>query len=163
MIRLILSTSRKPSKSRYYESITKIESFNICNLYPNFRVEKERNAVAQELEEATHVLQGDQAEKSTQEKNGKMINASINDAQIRLEELQRALHEADGAKRKLMVENCDLTHHLDEGERMAAQLSKDKSSLTTQLEDAKRLADAETRVSPIGGIHKGRPLKIWTF
>merc|ERR1712113_742040 len=44
-----------------------------------------------------------------------------------------------------MVENCDLTHHLDEGERMAAQLSKDKTSLTTQLEDAKRLADAETR------------------
>ena len=57
------------------------------------------------------------------------------------------IHEADGAKRKLMVENCDLTHHLEEGERMAAQLSKDKTSLTTQLEDAKRLADAETRVS----------------
>ena len=76
-----------------------------------------------------------------------MVSASINDSQIRLEELQRALHEADGAKRKLMVENCDLTHHLDEGERMAAQLSKDKTSLTTQLEDAKRLADAETRVN----------------
>merc|ERR1712079_80567 len=109
------------------------------------KVEKERNAVSQELEEATHVLQGDQAEKSTLEKNGKLISASINDSQIRLEELQRALHEADGAKRKLMVENCDLTHHLDEGERMAAQLSRDKTSLTTQLEDAKRLADAETR------------------
>ena len=103
--------------------------------------------MAQELEEATHILQGDQAEKTSLEKNGKLINASINDAQIRLEELQRALHEADGAKRKLMVENCDLTHHLDEGERLAAQLSKDKTSLTTQLEDAKRLADAETRVS----------------
>ena len=111
------------------------------------RVEKERNTVAQELEESTHILQGDQAEKTSLEKNGKLINASINDAQIRLEELQRALHEADGAKRKLMVENCDLTHHLDEGERLAAQLSKDKTSLTTQLEDAKRLADAETRVS----------------
>merc|ERR1711962_1538673 len=33
----------------------------------------------------------------------------------------------------------------DEAERNAAQLSKDRSSLTTQLEDAKRLADAETR------------------
>merc|ERR1712156_1224787 len=77
--------------------------------------------------------------------NGKLIGASINDSQIRLEELQRALHEADGAKRKLMVEQCDLTHHLDEGERLAAQLSKDRTSLTTQLEDGKRLADAETR------------------
>merc|ERR1712213_263593 len=30
-------------------------------------------------------------------------------------------------------------------ERLAAQLSKDRTSLTTQLEDAKRLADTETR------------------
>lgn len=69
--------------------------------------------------------------------------------QSRLEELQRALHEADGSKRKLMVENCDLQHQYEEGERMAAQLSKDKTSLTTQLEDAKRLADTETRVGSV--------------
>lgn len=30
---------------------------------------------------------------------------------------------------------------------MAAQLGKEKASLTTQLEDSKRLAEAETRVS----------------
>merc|ERR1719229_604889 len=65
--------------------------------------------------------------------------------QIRVEEMQRALHEADGSKRKLIVEQCDLTHHLEEAERTLHQLSKDKTSLTTQLEDAKRLADAETR------------------
>ena len=99
------------------------------------------------MEEASQVLMSDQQEKTILEKNGKLINASINDMQLRLEEMQRALHEADGSKRKLLVENCDLTHHLEEGERTAAQLSKDKTSLTTQLEDAKRLADAETRVS----------------
>ena len=48
---------------------------------------------------------------------------------------------------KLAVENCDLTHHAEEAERTSAQLSKDKTSLSTQLEDARRLADAETRVS----------------
>merc|ERR1712165_576690 len=136
-----LATLRTKHNSNIAEMGDQIDSLN----KQKAKVEKERNAVAQELEEATHVLQGDQAEKSTLEKNGKLISASINDSQIRLEELQRALHEADGAKRKLMVENCDLTHHLDEGERMAAQLSKDRTSLTTQLEDAKRLADAETR------------------
>ena len=101
------------------------------------------------MEEANQVLQTDMAEKNILEKNGKLINANINDMQVRVEEMQRALHEADGSKRKLMVENCDLTHHLEEGERTAAQLSKDKTSLTTQLEDAKRLADAETRVGKI--------------
>merc|ERR1711923_310334 len=136
-----LATLRTKHNSNIAEMGDQIDSLN----KQKAKVEKERNAVAQELEEATHILQGDQAEKTSLEKNGKLVNASINDAQIRLEELQRALHEADGAKRKLMVENCDLTHHLDEGERLAAQLSKDKTSLTTQLEDAKRLADAETR------------------
>ena len=58
---------------------------------------------------------------------------------------QRALHEADGGKRKINVENCDLLHQFEEAERTAVSLSKDRSSLTTQLEDAKRLADAETR------------------
>merc|ERR1712117_388266 len=78
-------------------------------------------------------------------KQGKIIQQQIYDSQARLEELQRSLHEADGQKRKITVENCDLVHQFEESERLAAQLSKDRTSLTTQLEDAKRLADAETR------------------
>jgi myosin heavy chain 6/7 len=109
------------------------------------KVEKERNSIAGEMEETSRVLQSDQAEKTVLEKNGKMISSQINDMQVRVEEMQRALHEADGSKRKLMVEQCDLTHHLEEAERTLHQLSKDKTSLTTQLDDSKRLADAETR------------------
>merc|ERR1712088_1128397 len=109
------------------------------------KVEKERNAVALELEESQQQLGNDQNEKMALEKQGKMIQQQIYDAQGRLEELQRALHEADGSKRKITVENCDLVHQFEEAERTAATLSKDRSSLTTQLEDAKRFADAETR------------------
>jgi chromosome segregation ATPase len=114
------------------------------------RVEKERNSVAQELEENQIQLQQDQVDKSSLEKNGKMVAHGIGDMKSRLDEIQRALHEADGAKRKLVVENCDLTHHAEEAERSAATLSKDKTSLATQLEDARRLADAETRVGRHG-------------
>ena len=109
------------------------------------KVEKERNAVALELEEIQNQLANDQNERANLEKGGKLIQQQIYDNQGRLEELQRALHEADGSKRKLTVENCDLVHQFEEAERLAAQLSKDRTSLTTQLEDAKRLADAETR------------------
>merc|ERR1712106_53481 len=109
------------------------------------KAEKERNAVALELEEAQNQMANDQNERQSLEKQGKMIQQQIYDAQGRLEELQRALHEADGSKRKITVENCDLVHQFEEGERLAAQLSKDRTSLTTQLEDSKRLADAETR------------------
>merc|ERR1719435_47006 len=109
------------------------------------KAEKERNAVALELEEAQNQMANDQNERMSLEKQGKMIQQQIYDAQGRLEELQRALHEADGSKRKITVENCDLVHQFEEAERLAAQLSKDRTSLTTQLEDSKRLADAETR------------------
>merc|ERR1719295_995498 len=91
------------------------------------KAEKERNGVALELEEAQNQMAAEQNERQN------------------LEKLQRSLHEADGQKRKITVENCDLVHQFEEAERLAAQLSKDRTSLTTQLEDAKRLADAETR------------------
>merc|ERR1719192_1261432 len=109
------------------------------------KAEKERNGVALELEETQNQMAAEQSERQNLEKQGKIIQQQIYDAQGRLEELQRSLHEADGSKRKIAVENCDLVHQFEEAERLAAQLSKDRTSLTTQLEDAKRLADAETR------------------
>jgi len=109
------------------------------------KIEKERNAVQMELDEAAANLTAEQGSKINLEKQGKLIQAQMYDNQNRLEELQRALHEADGAKRKLTVENCEMVHQFEEAERNAVQLSKDRTSLTTQLEDAKRLADAETR------------------
>ena len=45
----------------------------------------------------------------------------------------------------LLLKKCDLVHQFEEAEKAAAQLSKDRTSLTTQVEDSKRLADAETR------------------
>ena len=109
------------------------------------KVEKERNAIAMELEDIQNQFVNEQNERFTLEKQGKVIQAQIYDNQARQDEIARSLHEADGSKRKLAVENCDLVHQFEEAERLAAQMSKDRTSLTTQLEDAKRLADAETR------------------
>ena len=62
-----------------------------------------------------------------------------------LDELARALNEADSSKKKLQVENQDLTRQIEETENAIASLGKAKISLTTQLEDTKRLGDAEAR------------------
>merc|ERR1719431_1046098 len=103
------------------------------------KTEKERNGIALELEDMQNMMTNDQNERMALEKQGKMIQQDIFDTQARLDEIQRSLHEADGAKRKLAVENCDLVHQFEECERAAAGASKDRTSLTTQL------ADAETR------------------
>ena len=67
----------------YILIITLFPNFKLFK--PKFRAEKERNAVAQELEESTLMLQQDQAEKANSEKNGKMIQNQIADANLRYE------------------------------------------------------------------------------
>jgi myosin heavy chain 6/7 len=66
--------------------------------------------------------------------------------QGKLDESNRTLNDFDSAKKKLSIENSDLLRQLEEAESQVSQLSKIKVSLTTQLEDTKRLADEESRV-----------------
>jgi myosin heavy chain 6/7 len=66
--------------------------------------------------------------------------------QGKLDETNRTLNDFDSAKKKLSIENSDLLRQLEEAESQVSQLSKLKISLTTQLEDTKRLADEESRV-----------------
>merc|ERR1712079_442880 len=95
--------------------------------------EKERNAVAQELEEVQNQYQNDQNERQGLEKQGKMIQQQIYDSQARLEDLQRALHEADGSKRKIAVENCDLVHQFEEAERLADAETRERINLLGKM------------------------------
>lgn len=66
--------------------------------------------------------------------------------QNKADEANRTLNDLDAAKKKLSIENSDLLRQLEEAESQVSQLSKIKVSLTTQLEDTKRLADEEARV-----------------
>ena len=59
--------------------------------------------------------------------------------------MARALSEADSSNKKLQIENQDMVRQIEETENAIAQLGKTKISLTTQLEDTKKLADAEAR------------------
>merc|ERR1712126_598708 len=69
----------------------------------------------------------------------------IVESNTKLDELARALNEADCTKKKLLVGSQDLGRQIEETENAIAALGKNKVSLTTQLEDTKRLADAEAR------------------
>merc|ERR1719422_2858936 len=74
-----------------------------------------------------------------------MAQGLIVESNQKLDEMARALNEADSTKKKLQVENQDLTRQIEETENALAALQKNKISLTTQLEDTKRLADGEAR------------------
>lgn len=77
----------------------------------------------------------------------KQLEVQLADAQFKVDEMNRTLNDLDGGKKKLAVENSELQRQLEESESQVAQLNKIKASLATQLEEAKRMADEEARVS----------------
>merc|ERR1712215_143768 len=79
------------------------------------------------------------------EKSCKMTQGLIAESNTKLDELSRALNEADSTKKKLQIESQDLTRQIEETEAAIGNLGKNKISLQTQLEDTKKLADGEAR------------------
>merc|ERR1712158_198092 len=84
-------------------------------------------------------------DKADLDKQGKLLQAAIVDANTRLDEMARALNEAESTKKRLQVKNQDLNRQIEELENAIANMNKAKISVTTQLEDTKSLSDAESK------------------
>merc|ERR1739847_227098 len=104
------------------------------------KAEKERD-----LQEARGSLDEAMRDRANHERNGKLTGALIVESNVKLDDMARALNEADSSRKKLQVENQDLTRQIEEVEAAIAALGKNKISLSTQLEDTKRLGDSEAR------------------
>jgi len=84
-------------------------------------------------------------ERANLEKSCKMTQGLIVESNTKLDELARALNDADSTKKKLTIESQDLCRQIEETENAIGNLGKNKVSLHTQLEDTKALSDAEAR------------------
>ncbi len=109
------------------------------------KAEKDKGNMEKDLQDCRSGLDEAMRERANIEKNGKLTQGLIVEANQKLDELARALNEADSSKKKLHVENQDFQRQIEDTENAIAGLNKQKISLTTQLEDTKRLADAEAR------------------
>jgi len=109
------------------------------------KAEKDKAGMERDLQDARGGLDESMRDRANIEKNCKLSQGLIVECNTKLDELARALNEADSTKKKLYVESQDLTRQIEETESAIATLGKNKISLTTQLEDTKRLADAEAR------------------
>merc|ERR1719211_55981 len=107
--------------------------------------EKDKAGMERDLAEARTGLEEAMRDRANMEKNCKMTQGLIVESNQKLDELARALNESDSSKKKLQVESQDLNRQIEECENAIAALQKNKISLTTQLEDTKRLGDAEAR------------------
>merc|ERR1712073_218115 len=109
------------------------------------KAEKDKAGMERDLQEARAGLDEGMRDRANHERNGKLTAALIVESNVKLDDLARALNEADSSRKKLQVENQDLSRQIDEVEAAIAALGKGKISLTTQLEDTKRLGDSEAR------------------
>merc|ERR1712088_284617 len=109
------------------------------------KVEKDKANMERDLQEARFTLDEAMRDRANHERNGKLTQGLIVEANQKLDEMARTLNEADSTRKKLQVENQDLTRQIEETENAIAALGKAKISLTTQLEDTKRLGDSEAR------------------
>merc|ERR1739846_140665 len=106
---------------------------------------KDKAGMERDLQETREALDEAMRDRANIEKNCKMTNGLIVESNQKLDELARALNDADSTKKKLQIESQDLNRQIEETENAIAALGKSKISLSTQLEDTKRLADAEAR------------------
>ena len=109
------------------------------------KAEKDKSNMERDLQETRATLDESMRDRAALERTGKLTHGLIVETNQKLDEMARALNEADSCKKKLQVENEDLTRQIDEGENALAALGKTKISLATQLEDTKRLGDSEAR------------------
>ena len=107
--------------------------------------EKDKANMERDLQEARTTLDESMRDRAALERTGKLTHGLIIEASQKLDEMARALNEADSSRKKLQVENQDMTRQIEETENALAALGKNKISLSTQLEDTKRLGDSEAR------------------
>merc|ERR1712002_873180 len=111
----------------------------------NTKSEKDKANMELDLRDSRADLEEAVKGKADLDKTGKLIQGNIVDANTRLDEMARALNEAESSKKRLQVENQDLSRQIDELEAAIANMNKAKISVSTQLEDTKSLANAESK------------------
>merc|ERR1719270_3376037 len=109
------------------------------------KAEKDKAGMERDLQEARAGLDEGMRDRANHERNGKLTAALIVESNVKLDDLARALNEADSSRKKLQVENQEALRELDEVEAAIAALGKGKISLSTQLDDTKKLGDSEAR------------------
>merc|ERR1711915_576885 len=137
----VLAALRSKHNNTMGEMGEQIDSLNKSKA----KSEKDKAGIERDLQEARTGLDEAMRDRANMEKNCKMTQGLIVESNTKLDELSRALNEADSTKKKLQVESQDLTRQIEETEAAIGNLGKNKISLQTQLEDTKKLADGEAR------------------
>jgi chromosome segregation ATPase len=110
------------------------------------RIEKEKNQQRAEIDELRGQIDHLNKAKLTSEKLNKQLEAQLSEASTKIAELQREIHDVTSHKNRLLQEQSDVMHRLDETANQLDQANKAKLALGRQLEEAKMAVEDEACV-----------------
>merc|ERR1711902_258363 len=117
-----LAALRQKHNNNMAEMGEQIDSLNKMKA----KAEKDKSNMERDLGEARSGLDEAMRERANHERNGKLTQGLIVEANQKLDEMARALNEADSSRKKLSVEKQDLTRQIEETENAIASLGKSK-------------------------------------
>merc|ERR1711963_512132 len=107
-----LAALRQKHNNNMAEMGEQIDSLNKMKA----KAEKDKANMERDLQEARAGLDEAMRDRANHERNGKLTQGLIVEANQKLDEMARALNEADSSRKKLQVENQDLLRQIDETE-----------------------------------------------
>ena len=109
------------------------------------KIEKDKGQINTEIQDIRSATDEISRSKASAEKSNKNLIASLNEVNKKVEEANLTLGDFDNAKKKIAAENADLLRQLGELENQANLLSKFKTQLVSQLDEARKCSDDNAR------------------
>merc|ERR1719244_1877466 len=109
------------------------------------KMEKDKLAVRMQLDDTRAATDHVGHERAVADKNLKALQAQLQSLMKKIEESTVVLAEYDAGNKRLMSENSNLYSRLEELLNNVSMLQKVKISLSSQLDDAKRMCEDEAK------------------
>ncbi|KAK0402451.1 hypothetical protein QR680_016341 [Steinernema hermaphroditum] len=109
------------------------------------KVDKEKNALQRQLEDANMALDEESKSRADFEKRAKMLEVQLVELRLKSEEQNRQIQEQTLFKGRIQNENGDLARQLEDLEAQLNAMSRVKAQYMSQLDEAKRSVADETR------------------
>merc|ERR1711875_110406 len=125
--------------------------------------EKDKTGLELDLRDARLDLEDAVKGKAELDKTGKLLQGSIVDSNSRLDEMARALNEAESTKKRLQVENQDLNRQIEENEAMRksdAMKALSKAQAEIQLWKSRYETEGMGRIEELEGARAKLQAKI---
>ena len=118
----------------------------IKSFFSNFRSDKEKGSLGNELQEVVAMLEQVKKQKSTADKNNRALEEQLNDYKSRLASTETSLQDAESKNHKSSADNSNLSKQLEDAEHKLGLSKKENKNLDAQLQDARNFADDESKV-----------------